>query len=131
MRRDRQLAYRLVALQFALCLLMAGLAALYDSAAALAALIGGLSSAAANSFFVWMVLKPTIAAPAAGVVRSFYIGAAGKFIIVVLSLAVAFRFVDPFAEGRNALVLFAAFMVVQCAYWAAPVLDRNSNRATR
>ncbi len=125
------LAYRLIALQFVLGALLVGIAALYDTAAAIAAAVGGLSNAVANSVYMWMVLKPAIAAPAAEVVRNFYIGTAGKFLVVVVSLAVAFSVLDTLADTRNALVLFAAFIVVQSVYWVAPALERTANHGSR
>ncbi len=125
------LAYRLIGAQFALCGLLVGVAALYDAAAVVAAAIGGLSNAVANSFYVWMALKPAIAAPAAEVVRNFYIGAAGKFLVVVVSLAVAFSVLDTLGDTRNALVLFAAFIVVQSVYWAVPALEPTASSGSR
>ncbi len=130
-RRDRKLAYRLIVLQFVLSALLVGVAALYDTAAVVAAAVGGLSSVAANGFYVWMALKSAIAAPAAEVVRNYYIGAAGKLLVVVVSLAVAFSVLDTLGDTRNALVLFATFIVVQGVYWVAPALERFSNNGPR
>ncbi len=122
-RRDRMLAYRLVVLQFVLCALLVGIAALYDFAAVVAAAVGGLSNAVGNSFYVWVALKPAIAAPATEVVRNFYIGIAGKFLVVMVCLVVAFSVLDSLADNRNAMVLFAAFIAVQSVFWVAPVLE--------
>ncbi len=130
-RRDRKLAYRLIVLQLVLSALLIGVAAVYDTTAVAAVAVGGLTSTAANGFYVWMALKAAIAAPAAEVARNFYIGAVGKFLVVVVSLAVAFSVLDTLGDTRNALVLFATLIVVHSGYWVAPALEGFANNRPR
>jgi ATP synthase protein I len=108
-------AYRIVILQLVLTFISAGVAWLHSDVAAKSALLGGLTCALPNAYFIWRAFRYTGARSAAKVVQSFYQGESWKFVLTALCFAVIFQRVEPL----NVLALFAAFITVQLGHLAA------------
>ena len=107
--------YRIVLLQLVLTVLSASLAWLYSDVAAYSALLGGLTCALPNAYFVWRAFRYSGARSTVQVVQSFYQGESWKFVLTALSFAVIFQRVEPL----NVLALFAGFMTVQLGHVAS------------
>ncbi len=107
--------YRIVLLQLILTVLSASLAWLYSDVAAYSALLGGLTCALPNAYFVWRAFRYSGARSTVQVVQSFYQGESWKFVLTALSFAVIFQRVEPL----NVLTLFAGFITVQLGHVAS------------
>lgn len=120
-------AAAVIGIQFLATSLAAGLAgAALGANAALAALSGGLIMLVATLFVAVVALRPSGDASVHRALKQFYIGALGKYIIVVMGLLVAFSQAAALREEANALVLFATLFFVQSAYWLAPQLMQRT-----
>lgn len=107
--------YRIVLLQLILTVFSASLAWLYSDVAAYSALLGGLTCALPNAYFVWRAFRYSGARSTVQVVQSFYQGESWKFVLTALSFAVIFQRVEPL----NVLALFAGFITVQLGHVAS------------
>lgn len=108
-------AYRIVILQLILTVLAALVAWLHSDVAAKSALLGGLTCALPNAYFIWRAFRYSGARSSVQIVQSFYQGESWKFVLTALSFAVIFQRVEPL----NVLALFAAFITVQLGHLAA------------
>lgn len=108
-------AYRIVILQLILTVLAALVAWLHSDVAAKSALLGGLTCALPNAYFVWRAFRYSGARSSVQIVQTFYQGESWKFVLTALSFAVIFQRVEPL----NVLALFAAFITVQLGHLAA------------
>ncbi|MFK4753949.1 MULTISPECIES: ATP synthase subunit I [Oceanospirillaceae] len=108
-------AYRIVILQLILALISALLAWLHSDVAAMSALLGGLTCALPNAYFVWRAFRYTGARSATRIVQSFYQGESWKFLLTALCFMVIFQRV----EHLNVLALFAGFITVQLGHLAS------------
>ena len=108
-------AYRIVILQLLLTCLVALLGLLHSPTAAKSALLGGLTCALPNAYFIWKAFRYTGARAATQVVQSFYQGESWKFVLTALCFGVIFQRVEPL----NVLALFAGFITVQMGHIAS------------
>lgn len=108
-------AYRIVIFQLCLTFAVALLALLHSPLAAKSALLGGLTCAVPNAYFIWKAFKYSGARSAVQVVQSFYQGEAWKFVLTALCFVVIFQRVEPL----NVLALFAGFITVQLGHLAS------------
>jgi len=88
--------------------------------AALAALIGGWIAVLANLYFAIQAFRYSGARASLQMVKSFYRGEAGKFVIVILLFITAFKVLPGVRE--SAAYLFSAFFVVYGVTWVVPAL---------
>ncbi|MDF1764032.1 MAG: F0F1 ATP synthase subunit I [Oleibacter sp.] len=107
--------YRIVILQLVLTLITAALAWIHSDIAAYSALLGGLTCALPNAYFVWRAFRYTGGRMAMQVVQSFYQGESWKFVLTALCFAVIFQRVEPL----NVLALFIGFITVQVGHVAS------------
>lgn len=107
--------HRIVIIQFALVLLVSGVALSVDVVAAKSALLGGLACAIPNAYFIWRAFRYTGARSAQRMVQSIYQGQAWKFILTAAMFAVILVRVDEL----NALALFGGFITVQMGHIAS------------
>lgn len=108
-------AYRIVIFQLMLTITVSLLALLHSPLAAKSALLGGLTCALPNAYFIWKAFKYRGARSAAQIVQSFYQGEAWKFVLTALCFGVIFQRVEPL----NVLALFAGFITVQLGHVAS------------
>jgi len=104
--------HRIIIFQLSLSLIIAALAWLHSDVAAKSALLGGLTCALPNAYFIWRAFRYTGARAATQVVQSFYQGEAWKFVLTALCFGVIFQLVEPL----NVLALFVSFMTVQLSH---------------
>ncbi len=107
--------YRIVIFQLLLTMLAALIALLHSPLAAKSALLGGLTCAVPNAYFIWRAFRYRGARSAAQIVQSFYQGESWKFVLTALCFGVIFQRVEPL----NVLALFAGFITVQLGHIAS------------
>ena len=104
--------YRIAIMQFVLSIVIALFALIHSFEAGYSALLGGLTCAVPNGYFIWRAFKYSGARSVDQVVRSFYQGESWKFVLTALSFAVIFSRVEPL----NPWALFGAFIIVQFSH---------------
>lgn len=104
--------YRIVLMQLALTLMIAGGLLLHSPVASYSALLGGLAQALPNAYFIWRAFKYSGARSASLVVQSFYQGEAWKFVLTAIFFAVIFARVEPL----NLYALFGTFIAMQFSH---------------
>ncbi len=113
---ERKAAFRIVVVQAAIALVVAGLAAMgWGLKAAFSALCGGLIGLAATSFMAIALFRYPEGASAPRVALGFYLG---QFLKVALSIALlitAFR-----TKGVVPLAVLAGYAATFAGYWFAP-----------
>jgi len=122
---DRHLAYYVVGSQAVASLLipiLVWIAANPD--AAVAALIGGWIATLGNLYFAIQAFRFSGARASRDMVRAFYRGEAGKFVIVMLLFIATFRLVEGIRA--TAPYMFFAFFLVYGIAWVAPLLLRKN-----
>lgn len=123
---DRHLAYRVVGSQIAIALMVTILWWWFKgSDAALVALGGGFIAVTANGYFALQAFRYSGARATDKMLKAFYRGEAGKFVIVMLLFMVAFRYIGN--DKPQAITLITAFIVVQSVSWFAPLLFNSRN----
>lgn len=121
---DRHLAYYVVGSQALASLLLPILVWIVtERSAALAALIGGWIATLGNLYFAVQAFRYSGARASREMVRAFYRGEAGKFVIVMLLFIATFRLVDGVRD--TAPYLFFAFFLVYGFAWVAPLVLRQ------
>ncbi len=106
---DIRRAKRILIYQSVLTLVLAGAAVLYDSAAGVSALLGGVITTAGNALFAVVMFGRYRAQDAGKLVFKFYGAELLKLGFVVAMFAVTFVWVAPL----NVWALFGAFFMVQ------------------
>ncbi|MTI12185.1 ATP synthase subunit I [Sansalvadorimonas verongulae] len=115
---NKPAVFRVVVTQAVITVLLS-LGSLIDSrATALSALLGGLICLIPNAYLTVRAFSLSGARAAKSIVKEFYRGEAGKFVLTGLGFALAFSHVP----SLHAVVLFSAFIVVQAVHWFAPLL---------
>ena len=124
-----KLALGFIGVQLAICLLVVvGTFVVFDRKMAEAALVGCMINVVASGYFALVSLKlPNNASPGMILAR-FYVGEVGKFVIVAVCFAWVFKFLPELIQGRQAIILFVAFLIAQVAFVVAPlVLKKDFN----
>ncbi len=115
-------AQRLVAYQLVITTLIALTAVMVSGVTAgLSAILGGLVSLLPNAYFARTLFQHQGARAAKKIVNSFYKGEAVKIALSVVMFALVFAFFSIVP-----LVFFATYIVVQMAFWFAPLLFVNN-----
>jgi len=92
--------------------------------AGLSALLGGLIAWVPNVYFAVRAFRYRGARVAQKIVRSFYAGAFGKYVLTMAMFGVVFIMVRPL----NPLALFIGFILVMAVYWVVPLLTATRQR---
>jgi len=118
---QRSLAYMVVGTQFIVATIIPIMFLIMGKDAAVSALIGGWIATLSNAYFGLQVFRYSGARATQKIVQSFYRGEAGKFIITVVSIAVAYEFVEVLQVRQNSLYMFMTFILVHLVTWFAPI----------
>ena len=89
--------------------------------AAYSVLLGGLICLLPNCYFAYRAFKFQGARAAREIVRSFYVGEAGKLMLTAILFAIVFSSVKPI----NPLALFLGFGAVQLIHWLVPFMQSS------
>jgi ATP synthase protein I len=101
--------YRIAIMQLSLSVIIALFALIHSLEAGYSALLGGLTCAIPNGYFIWRSFRYRGARSVDQVVQSFYQGQSGKFVLTIVCFAVIFSRVNPLVPWA----LFGAFIMVQ------------------
>lgn len=119
---NRRLAWVLTALQGAMIVVAAAIAALYWGAlGAKSAALGAGLYWLASAFFTWQSFKTAGARASKQVMRNMYIGLIGKFAIVIIGMMLILTKLMPI----DMLALLVGFVLSQLMVWCAPWLLKN------
>lgn len=110
---DRSQALRLLKWQAALAVVLAILALFRGSGAAFSVMLGAGIALAGSLYFALQAFRHAGATQASQIVRSFYKGEAGKFVITVLLFAAVFATVKSVQPGW----LLGSFALEQMVAW--------------
>ena len=99
-------------MQLGLTVIIATLLLLVSQVAAYSALLGGLTCALPNGYFIWKAFKYSGARSADKVLQSFYQGESWKFVLTAMGFAVIFSRVEPIEPWA----LFGTFMAIQLSH---------------
>lgn len=117
---------RLLLLQCAAGLVIAGVLSLWQLSAAISALAGAVIAVLPNLYFALRVFDMSKGRSAASTLRAFYVGAAGKFAVTVALFCMAFLLLSPL----NAPALFGGFAITQLMTWVSLITSDNKNEPT-
>lgn len=120
-RQDRLTVLRLLGFQAVLVATAGLLGLMIDTAAALSLILGGGIGLLGNSWMALVVFRPASTPTPERLVWGLYVGEAAKFLFVMAFFAIAFKTTGMLAEPRNAMLLFASFVVNQMTVWLWPV----------
>ncbi len=121
-QKQRQAAYRVLLLQCVMAVIIVIFAHLRDENFAYAVLVGATISLVASAYFTFKVFRYAGVHQSHQMVRSFYAGEAGKFVITFVMFAVAFKSMAILREPQNAFALLLAFFIVHISAWLLPLL---------
>ncbi len=122
-RTDRLKIVRLLLLcQLAGTVVLSVIALSFGLTAAYSVLLGGLICLLPNCYFAYRAFKFQGARAARDIVRSFYVGEAGKLLLTAILFAVVFSSVKPI----NALAIFLGFGAVQMIQWLVPFMQSTN-----
>lgn len=121
-QKQRQAAYKLVLAQLVMTVVMALLALLRDKNLAIAVFVGAAISLIASTYFTLKVFRYSGVHHSQHVVKSFYAGETGKFVITFVLFAMAFKWLEILKETQNAFALLLAFFIVHITAWISPLL---------
>lgn len=125
-QKQRDEAKKIVALQFCVAILLSFIALYLSSEGlALSVSVGAAISFLANAYFTAKVFRYSGARLSHEIAKSFYSAEAGKFAIIVVCFAIAFKWLEVLKEPRNAGALLLAFFVVQATAWFIPLLGNK------
>jgi len=118
-----KLAFGFIAVQLTICLLVViSTYVVFDRNMAEAALVGCMINVIASGYFAIVSLKlPKNASPGIILAR-FYVGEVGKFVIVAVCFGWVFKNLPELIQGRQAIILFVAFLITQVAFIVAPLV---------
>lgn len=131
--KGRAFALEIVAAQVILSLGL-GLCGLFVSKqVAIVILSGGMICSLANLWLAISAFRPALGKSPGEMLAAFYRGEIGKFVITAMLFLIAFKQVALFRQANNALLIFMAYILVQCTFWAYPLaraklLNRKSAR---
>jgi len=108
MRRSLKLFLKITSLELGVLIVLGGLLCAYDFQLGVAAIIGGLVFLIPNIYFTYYAFRYTGADNVHWVLRSFYRGQMGKFMLVGVGFALVFRFF----RTLNPLAVFTAFFIM-------------------
>ena len=121
---DRHLAFYVLGSQALISLVLPLILLLiYGEAVAVAALCGGWIATIANMYFAVQAFRYSGASASSQMIKAFYRGETGKFVIVMLLFVVCFKFVEAIKTQAHVLIL--AFIVTQSVVWFAPLFLRK------
>jgi len=88
---------------------------------AIAILCGGMIPSLANLWLAIVAFRPALGRPPGQMLAAFYLGEFSKFIITAVLFLIAFKTTTLFRQQPYVLLLFTAYVMVQCTTWAYPL----------
>lgn len=123
--KGRTYALQMLAIQTVTICLISLLACIWDQRVAITFFMGGMISLLANLWFALVVFRPPLGSPPGRMLMAFYLGEAGKLIIVALLFVLVFKRV-PWVKGMEmGLVLLTGFISAQLITWIYPLIKHR------
>jgi len=123
--RGRAFALEIVAAQVVVSLGLSLLGFPVSTQAAIAILSGGMICSLANLWLAIAAFRPALGKPPGQMLAAFYSAELGKFVITAVLFLLLFKKTTLFKQPLYALLLFAAYAMVQCSAWAYPLARRK------
>ena len=119
--KGRAFALEIVAAQVVVTGTLALLGLVFSSQAAIAILSGGMICSLANFWLAIVAFRPALGTLPSQMLFAFYVAEVGKFIIVALLFLIAFKKTALLKQPLYALLMFAAYALVQTMAWVYPL----------
>lgn len=123
--RGRAFALEIVAAQVVVSLGLSLLGLPVSTQVAIAILSGGMICSLANLWLAIAAFRPALGKPPGQMLAAFYLAELGKFVITAVLFVFVFKKTTLFKQPLYALLLFAAYAMVQCSAWAYPLVRRK------
>lgn len=123
--RGRAFALEIVAAQVVVSFGLSLLGFPVSTQAAIAILSGGMICSLANLWLAIAAFRPALGKPPGQMLAAFYSAELGKFVITAVLFLLLFKKTTLFKQPLYALLLFAAYAMVQCSAWAYPLVRRQ------
>ena len=124
--KGRTYALKMLAAQALLILVLSLVSAIWDQRIALTLFMGGMISVLANLWFALVVFRPPLGSPPGRMLVAFYLGEAGKLLVVALLFILAFKKLPWLQETKMGLVLLTGFIAGQGFVWLYPLIKHRS-----
>jgi ATP synthase protein I len=119
--KGRKFALQIVAAQVVVTGFLSLVGLMCSNQVAIAILSGGMICSLANFWLATVAFRPALGKPPGQMLAAFYVGEIGKFIITAVLFLIAFKKTALLKQPTYALLLFAAYALVQCTTWAYPL----------
>lgn len=86
--------------------------------------IGGAICTLANLWLAVFAFRPALGSSPGKMLSAFYVAEIGKFIVTAVLFLLAFKQVTWLKQPTMALLMFAAYAMVQCSAWVYPLARR-------
>ncbi|PTQ91069.1 ATP synthase subunit I [Agitococcus lubricus] len=116
---DKTPAVRLIKGQLMVAITITLIASFWGSWSSLSAGVGASIAVIGSAYFALQAFRHAGAGSAKQIVRSFYKGAAGRFVLTVLLFSAAFAGIKALQAGW----VLAGFFIVQLVAWVSPLWD--------
>ena len=123
--KGRAYALQMLGMQFLIVSLLSLVVSIWESRVAVTFFMGGMISVLANLWFALVVFRPPLGSPPGRMLVAFYLGEAGKIIIVALLFMLAFQRVPGMKEMTMGLVLLTGFIASQLIAWIYPLIKHR------
>jgi len=120
--KGRAFAIEIVSAQVVVTAGLSLIALLASSKIALAILSGGMICSLANLWLAIVAFRPALGKPPGQMLSAFFVAEIGKFIITAVLFLIAFKQTTLLKQPLYALLMFAAYAMVQCSAWAYPLV---------
>jgi len=123
--KGRAYALQMLGVQASAVCVISLVASIWDQRVAVTYFMGGMISVVANLWFALVVFRPPLGSPPGRMLVAFYLGEAGKIIIIALLFMLAFQRVAWVKEMTMGLVLLTGFISSQLIAWIYPLIKHR------
>ena len=124
--KGRTYALKMLGLQAVLLAVISAVALIWDQRIALSLFMGGMISFLANLWFALVVFRPPLGSPPGRLLVAFYLGEAGKLLVVALLFILAFKKLPWLQDTKMGLILLTGFIAGQGIIWVYPLIKHRS-----
>jgi len=123
---DRKLALRLIGIELAAVLVCSVGLAVYSMDSARSLLVGGMIAVLGHGYFAYKLFRFAGAQATRQILRGFYAGEAGKFLITIVLFAAVFKNMKDLQPAYLMTGFFLALVVQRLApWWTKSSVQRN------
>jgi len=111
--------------QFLIVSLLSLAVSIWDQRIAVTYFMGGTISVLANLWFALMVFRPPLGSPPGRMLVAFYLGEAGKLLVIAILFVLAFKRVPWMRDDNMGLVLLTGFISSHLVAWIYPLIKHR------